>query len=236
MEEFMGRRSNQEQGPSDRSKIRFVYAEADANIESMQELLRAVGAVIKPAISPPTVRYLPRPGALPSPTGTVEDESLEEHPLFEGLEEAQESVVDGTVVAESQENGKQRRRRGAGPKVARNAGIELVSGLDFVQEGKQSLKEFFVEKAPKTDMEQIVVFGHFMQEVMELDDFSPGHVLSAYKHIGNITVPLDLKATLRNMKRDKGWLTFTDMDHMRVDTEGGNYVKTELGKEKVKPR
>ena len=85
-------------------------------------------------------------------------------------------------------------------------------------------------------MEQIVVFAYYMQEVMELRGFSPGHVLSAYKHIGNLKIPLDLKATLRNMKKQKGWLTFTEFEHMRIDTEGENFVKTGLGREKAKAK
>jgi hypothetical protein len=145
--------------------------------------------------------------------------------------------VDVVDPSESVADGKQqRRRRGGGPRVARNASIQLVPSLDFVQEGKQPLKEFFAAKNPRTDIEQILVFGFYMQEVMELADFSPGHILSAYKHFGDLSIPLDLKGTLRNMKRDKLWLKFTDIQHMRVDTEGENYVKTVLGKEKVKPR
>jgi hypothetical protein len=38
------------------------------------------------------------------------------------------------------------------------------------------------------------------------------------------------------MVKKKGWLTFTDDEKIRVSTAGENFVKFELGKEKVKPK
>jgi hypothetical protein len=232
MEVHMARNQNQPQS-NDRPKVRIFYGEADGSSQSIQDLVRLLSAVVRPpqhVIQPNQTTVLP---ALSPPAQVV---PVEERPLFEGLEDGTPAVDEVTSLASEADGKQQRRRRGEGPKVSRNASIQLVSGLDFLQQDKQPLKEFFAEKSPKTDMEQILAFAFYMQEVMELQDFGPGHILSAYKHIGNLTVPLDLKGTLRNMKRQKGWLTFTDMDHIRVDTEGENYVKTELGREKVKPR
>ena len=122
-----------------------------------------------------------------------------------------------------------KRKRGQGPKVDRNAGIEMVSHLDFVPEGKAPLKTFFNSKSPGNDMEQVLVLSYYLQHTMGLNEFGPGHVLTAFRHVLK-PVPADLKGTIRNMKKTKAWLTFGDIERIRMSTVGDNFVEHELPK------
>jgi hypothetical protein len=106
-----------------------------------------------------------------------------------------------------------------------------VPDLDFVPDGKEALKKFFAEKEPRSDMEQVLVLVYYLQHTLAIPAIGPGHILTAFKHVGK-PVPVDLRATVRNMKNQKAWLNFTDMEAIRVTTQGDNVVEHELGAEK----
>lgn len=123
-----------------------------------------------------------------------------------------------------------RKPRGTGPKIDRNAAISMVPNLDFVQTGKTALKEFFASKSPKSDVDRALVIAYYLQHTIGAASFGPGHILSGFRHLV-VDVPVDLPATLRNMKK-KVWLNFTTIDNMTVATEGVNRVEHDLPKGK----
>jgi hypothetical protein len=123
----------------------------------------------------------------------------------------------------------ERPKRPPGPKRDRNSGIELVGSLNFVPEGKTALKTFFSEKSPLSDMDQVLVLCHYLQHVLQSPTFGPGHILTGFRHVGK-PVPTDLRQTIRNIKKEKAWLNFTDPENIRMTTEGDNRVEHELGK------
>lgn len=120
------------------------------------------------------------------------------------------------------------KKRGKGDRKDRNAGIKLIGDIDFVPTGNQSLKDFFAEKAPSSDIDQILVLCHFLQHTLKSPQVGPGHILSGFKHVGK-PVPKDLKQSIRNMKDKKAWLNFSDIENIRLTTEGENRVEHDLG-------
>ena len=110
----------------------------------------------------------------------------------------------------------------------RNAGIAPVANLDFIPQGKKALKAFVVEKAPKSDVDRVLVLSHYLHHTMGLTTFSPGHILTAFRHVG-VEVPVDLPATIRNMKK-RVLLNFTDSNVITMATEGNNRVEHQLPK------
>jgi len=130
--------------------------------------------------------------------------------------------VDEVSLAESNDSAAVPTRKRGGPKTDRNAGIKLVPDLDFVPNGKEALKKFFAEKEPKNDMEQVLVLVYYMQHTLTLPAIGPRHILTAFKHVGK-PVPVDLRATIRNIKNQKVWLNFTDWEAIRVTTQGDNF-------------
>src|SRR5262249_21156288 len=111
-----------------------------------------------------------------------------------------------------------RKKRGEGDRKNYNAGIMPVGDIDFVPNGKPSLKAFFADKAPESDMDQILVICHFLQHTLQCDQIGPGHILGGFKHVAK-PIPKDLKQTIRNMKNKKAWLSFTEMENIRLTTE-----------------
>ena len=222
----MGRRNNEQQSGSDRSKVRLFFVEVEGNNQSLQDVVRTFTATMnRPVEVARTLKRLPMTAAEQSNAGTPADTTL-----FDGDSDEFDGVSpEGTETIE--EPVSPRQKRGQGPKIDRNTGIDLVGDLDFVPDGKPSLKTSFFEKSPSTDMEQVLVIAYYLQHTLELTQFGPSHILTAFKHVV-VPVPVDLRATIRNIKKAKAWLSFSDLDNIRLTTGGENYVVHELPKAK----
>jgi hypothetical protein len=218
----MAKRGNDDAG-SDKGKIRLLYAEVEGNNQSLQDALKTMVTAMNRPIQLVTAASRIAPNSLAALGAQAEQTASEDQVAVETLDEG--------ASAESNDTPTVLTRRRGGPKTDRNAGIKLVPDLDFVPDGKEALKKFFAEKEPKNDMEQVLVLVYYMQHTLALPAIGPGHILTAFKHVGK-PVPVDLRATIRNIKNQKVWLTFTDWEAIRVTTQGDNFVEHELGAEK----
>lgn len=139
----MAKRSNEPAASPERAKIRVFCAEVEGNNESVQEALKTMVL----AMSRP-VRVISGERANGKASVLLEQTDLEEvGDEVEELEEGPSADEDSTFQSS-------RKPRGTGKKVDRNAGLELVPDLNFRPDGKQSLKEFVEEKAPKAMWKQ----------------------------------------------------------------------------------
>ncbi|MCZ6653748.1 MAG: hypothetical protein O7D91_12070 [Planctomycetota bacterium] len=217
----MARRSADQKTGSDRTKVRVFFAEVDGSNQSVQEMMRALTVVMDRSpqiVGPQQFLQISQPSAGDGKVAPpAKPDTVDADPTLE---------VDATAGT-SEGSSASRRRRGDGPKTDRNARLELVRDLDFIPDGKASLKAFMAEKAPANDMEQTLVLAHYLQHTLELAEYGANHILTAFKHVG-VPVPVDLRGTIRNMKRQKAWLNWSKPDSVRVTTEGENVVEHEL--------
>jgi|SRR5581483_1853978 len=216
----MAKRNSEQDTGAEKAKVRVFFAEVEGSNDSVREALKTmVAAMNRP------VQMIPARTSNANAQGTLSAQLESTASVDEGVENIEEfeDTNDETPVTS-------RKPRGAGPKKDRNAGIELVPNLDFVPDGKPALKAFFAEKAPTNDIENVLVVTYYMEHTMDIDAISPGHIRTALKHVA-VSMPIDLKQTIRNMKKDKNWLDFSALDAIRVATEGENYVEHEMGKQ-----
>jgi hypothetical protein len=229
----MAKRANEQIPTRSNSSLRVRWVEVEVNgaDTTIEEALRAVERMRRPVIdAPPTAKRIAHTVAPVNGESAPADEPT----LFDNLDQIQ---ADGASTESAPDAPRDttaradpvRKKRGEGDKKDRNAGIKPVGDIDFVPAGKQALKDFFAEKGPNSDMDQILVLCHFLQCSVQSAQISPGHILSGFKHVGE-PVPKDLKQTIRNMKEKKAWLNFTDIENIRLTTEGENRVEHELGK------
>lgn len=227
----MSKRNNDQSPQRSNSTLRVRWVELELNgaDTTIEEALRTVERIRKPVIEAPQAMK-----RIPSPTEG--EKAPVQGTLFDG--DSDDDAVDDSAVldatSEQNQNGDERgngnrKKRGEGDPKDRNAGIKLVGDIDFMPPDEKPLKELFVEKQPSSDMDQILVICHFFENVLQIPQYGPGHVLTALKHVGK-PIPKDLKQTIRNMKEKKVWLKFTDIENIRIATEGGNRVDHKLGK------
>ena len=222
----MAKRPSEQNGQRPNSRLRVLFVELDGADTTIEEALRTVERMRRSAeiVQPPVKRIVD--SATTAETKGALDESI--HADTAQTSDDEESLADVEAEQTPSASGA-RLKRGQGPKKDRNAGIELIGDLDFLPEGKPALKAYFTEKAPTSDMDQVLVLCYYLQHILELSAIKPGHILSGFRHVGK-PVPVDLKQTIRNIKKEKAWLSFTDLESIRMTTEGDNRVEHELVK------
>jgi hypothetical protein len=212
----MAKRSNEPTFGPDKAKVRVFYTEVEGNNESVQEALKTMVAAMSRPVRIVTEQKTNGEAALLTEHVDVVDEVIDQaDDIDAGAEESAPSNL--------------RKPRGAGNKVDRNVGINLVPDLNFMPKGKQSLKEFLDTKKPKNDVEFVLSTVYYMQHEIGLPKIGPGHVKTALKEAG-ISIPVDLKQTIRNLKNRKIWLNFTDIEDVRTTTQGENQIEHEMSK------
>ena len=211
----MAKRGGDDSGP-EKGKIRIFFAEVEGNNQSLQDALKTVVAAMN------------RPGLTAVRIPANNQNALTGQPNV--VPQEQTDTEDGEVetTAEVNDGPAPVRRRGTGAKSDRNVGIKLVPNLDFHPDDKPTLKQFFSEKAPKTDMEQSLVIGYYLQHMLDLPAFGPGHILTGFKEVQK-PVPVDLKGTIRNLRSMKVWVNFSSIEEIALTTQGENYVEHTLG-------
>jgi hypothetical protein len=216
----MAKRGTEPPGSGDKAKVRVFFAEVEGNNESVQDALKTMVS------------------AMSRPVRVVSDQKSngKTAQLLENIGSEETEIVDdeaglGEQNEEEFETQSARRVRGTGKKIDRNAGLELVPNLDFRPSDKPDLRAFVDEKDPKNDVEVVIVVLHYMQHTMALTKIGPAHVMTAFKEVGK-SIPVDLKQTIRNIKKSKMWLNFTDIEDLRTTTQGDNFVEHDLGKSK----
>jgi hypothetical protein len=221
----LARGNNDREQGTERGKIRFIIAEVEGNNQTLQDLVRTMAPMLSRPVEVKVAPKLVQNGS----AGTSPNAWPAAPDLF--TQEAAAPEVEDTEDVEQTDGGPNtaRRRRGDGPKKDRNAGIELVPDLDLVQEGGTSLKDFFSQKKPSTAEEQALVFAYYIKHHVKVNPIGPGHILMCFTHLEE-RKPLDLKQTIRNLSKSKGWLTCADMNDLKLTTAGENHVKHELGK------
>jgi len=228
----MAKRANEQVStrPNSSLRVRWVEVEVNGADTTIEEALRAVERMRRPVIDAPlTAKRIAHTVAPVNGESAPADEPT----LFDNRDEVQGDDASTESAPDGSRDGSGgtepfRKKRGEGDKKDRNAGINPVGDIDFVPTGQQSLKDFFVEKNPNSDMDQILVLCYFLLRTLQSSQVGPGHILSGFNHVGK-PVPKDLKQTIRNMKK-KAWLSFTDIENIRLTTEGENRVKHKLGR------
>lgn len=226
----MARINNDREQGTEKGKIRVLYIELEGNNQTLQDGLRTVSQMLPRAVEvklPPKLVQNGAAAAAPNARPADPDLFNQEAAVPEVIDAVEGDQPDAEAANTA------RKKRGEGTKTERNAGISPVADLNFVPKDKVALKAFFAEKAPATDMEQVLVIGYYLKQTLDVSTFGPGHIVAGFKHV-NKPIPVDLRQTMRNMKpmvgtkQGKGWLNFTAVETARLTTEGENVVEHEL--------
>lgn len=210
----MAKKFSETGASADKAKVRVFFAEVEGNNESVQEALKTMlAAMNRPARIAVDQRINGNSSALPEPPSAAPEELEEEND-----EEVKEVSTDSVSP---------RAPRGQGKKVDRNAGLGLVE-LNFRPDDGSSFKEFVATKSPKNDVEAVVTYVYFLQHKMKVAPIGPRQVYTAFKEAGR-PVPKDLRQTIRNVKSTKMFINFSDIDDIKITTQGDNFVEHDLG-------
>lgn len=214
----MAKRNSEPAPIVEKAKVRVFFAELEGNNESVQEALRTmVSAMSRP------VKIISEQRA------NGKDPALLEQPEIEESVQTVEDFGEAEPLIQDPNTQNTQKARGTGRKVDRNAGLKLVPNLNFRPTENPTFREFIDQKNAESDVEVVTAAVYYMQHIMNVEKIGPAHVMTAFKDASK-PIPVDLKQTIRNIKKSKMWVNFTDLEDIRMTTQGDNHVEHEMGK------
>ena len=100
-------------------------------------------------------------------------------------------------------------------------------------EGKQTLREFYAEKGPKTLQEQVTVVLYYLTRIIERDGIGANHIYTALKDV-SVPIPPDIGHTARLTSNRKGWIDSSKSDDLKIAIGGENFIEHELPRKQDK--
>ncbi|MGA2384972.1 MAG: hypothetical protein ABSG33_00390 [Candidatus Bathyarchaeia archaeon] len=115
---------------------------------------------------------------------------------------------------------KRRRKKNATPRIVPPLPLDLKKTNE-----RPSLKEFYDQKKPKTDMERATVFAYYLKRYLNIKKIEPGHVVSCCKDV-SAKVPSDIGMTFYNAQNLYAWLQLDETGKAEISIQGENMVES----------
>lgn len=106
---------------------------------------------------------------------------------------------------------------------------KLLSDLDLNQGPLGRLKEFHAKYAPKTNMEQNLIFTYFLRDGLGLEEISEDHLYTCYRAV-SVKVPKALRQSVLDTANTKGWLGTDSTGTIKLTTAGRNHIEHDMEK------
>jgi len=103
----------------------------------------------------------------------------------------------------------------------------FVTDLNLRPDNETSLKDFFTQKSPGDQQEQVAVFVYYLARTLELTDIGANHLYTCFNEVGK-KVPKNILMVVRNTAIRKGWIDASDSNNLRITTPGENFVGHDL--------
>ena len=191
-----------------RGRLRVFFAEFDGDNQTIQEGLRSISLAVAKTFQPTVV--VRRLTASPENPDAVSDEATDD------LDDVEMNADD--YIASVPPKSRTKRKPPT---------MTLVKDLNLRPAGKPHLREFFADKQPKSQPEQITVCVYYLWRIVELEAVTPHHVYSCLKEVG-VKVPVDLPQTIRNVANRRGTVDTSDSNNITLTIRGENMVEHEL--------
>jgi hypothetical protein len=108
----------------------------------------------------------------------------------------------------------------------------IVKTLDLsIREHDQSLKDFFLEKSPKSALETNAVFVYYLQKLAGVRNITINHIYTCYKDV-KVKVPGALRQSVIDTSFKKGWIDTKSLEDITISIQGENLVEHDLPKQK----
>lgn len=101
--------------------------------------------------------------------------------------------------------------------------FKILSDIDFYPNNKQDLKKFYESFESHNDFERILLFTHYLKEILKIDIVTLDHIHTCFDFL-ELRMPEDLSQTFRSAKSKSSWIEKDD-NGIFVTVKGRNKIK-----------
>jgi hypothetical protein len=201
-----------------KARVRVFFGEIEGDNETIRDGLRSIAAAVNKTFNttPAIVRIL-------TTENDMSEEQIAEHVQEQLAVDSVEEVFEPDQVRLSAPKAKN-----SVPSGKRKAPTySLVKDLNLRPEGKKSLREFYAEKKPADQQQQLAVVVYYLHRILELPKVTTNHVYTGLKDVEE-RVPSFLPQAIRNVANRKGWVDSSNSEGLRTTVAGDNFVEKDL--------
>lgn len=158
------------------------------------------------------------------PTGSAFESANTHQPTLASLEESE------AIEEESKPKPKVTKKKSSSskPKISGTStkSYSLITSLNLVSNGKESLKDFYAKYQVKNNFERNIVILYYLRRVVGEENIGINHIYTCYKHLSQ-KVP-SIYQSLLDTKNRKGWVDTSNTDDLKVTVAGENYIEHEM--------
>jgi hypothetical protein len=117
-------------------------------------------------------------------------------------------------------------------KFVRGGSFSIVKDLNLKPKDKKSLKKFFEEKHPETNIESNAAFVYYLEKTLGITSITPDHIFTCYKEIG-LRIPGNLRQSIVDTGSSRyGYIDASNMQDIKIIVRGENLVVHDLPKKR----
>lgn len=120
-------------------------------------------------------------------------------------------------------------------RAARGSSFSIVKDLNLKPKDKKSLKAFFEEKKPETNIESNAVFVYYLEKILTVSVINIDHIFTCYREVRS-RIPGNLKQSIADSGSKYGYIDTSDMRNIKIIVRGVNLVVHDLPKKKKKEK
>ncbi len=209
----------------DKAKVSVFFAQIEGGDGTIQDGLRTLAAALGRVTQQSPLLRQTRPQL---PASNKDDGAVRQRRLFDEQDPPDDVQEDDVLELPDVEGlGEQTPTRPKDSRPRKSATYKMLGELDLRQIGKQSLKEYFAEKRPSDQKSQIAVIVPYLTKIAGETNVDYDHLYTCFREVGE-KVPLDLRSTVRDASRIKGWIDTSNSKAFRLTTAGENFVNHDL--------
>jgi hypothetical protein len=209
----------------DKARVRVFFGEIEGDNETIRDGLRSIAEAVNKTFQQETrvVKVIAAGGNLDQKqlTTELENQILEAELAEEETQNDSSEPING-------------RQRGKVTSKKKFPSYSFVKDLNLYPDGKQNLRQFYMEKNPSDQQQVLTVVIYYLYRVLEIDKVTVNHVYTGLKELTElgVRVPNDIPQILRNISGRKGWVDTSDTDSLKTTIPGDNFIEHDLPKAK----
>jgi len=202
---------------NDKARVRVFFGEIEGDNGTVKDALRSIAEAVKQTFQqePRTIKVIATGGNIDQKQLAAASEVMETEIAAELEDEEIEVSSNGTTA------------KPRAPRTKKAITYSLVKELNLRPPDKQHLRDFFSEKKPGSQRQQITVIVYYLQRIIEVQSIGANHVFTGMKEVG-MRIPPDISQVMRSIASDKGWLNTANKDDVKMAVAGDNFVEHDL--------